>query len=176
MDEISDSELMERYGRGDARAFDELFARYDGRMFGFFLQRARCRDRAADLHQELFLRLHRFRDRFDPTRPFTPWLFAMARNVWHDDLRRRHHLPLEDRVDVEAVDEDFEARLLSRDQARHLLATLTPRARSLVLETAVVGFTYAELAPRARRSVDSLKQAGSRAVRKLRRRSGEGGR
>jgi len=174
MTETSDSELMGRYARGDADAFDQLFGRYDRPIFAFFLGRARCPDRAADLHQELFLRLHRFRDHFDSARPFTPWVFALARNVWHDDLRRRHGVvEREDGIEVEAVDEDFESRLLSGDQARRLLEVLAPRERALVLETAVVGYSYAELAPRTRRSVDSLKQAGSRALRKLRRRSAD---
>ena len=70
--ESSDSELMDRYARGSADAFDQLFDRYDHRIFGFFIARARCPERAADLHQEVFLKLHRFRDRFDPARPFGP--------------------------------------------------------------------------------------------------------
>ena len=176
MDKASDAELMDSYSRGDASAFDALFDRYDGRIFGFFMGRARCADRAADLHQELFLRLHRFRDRFDPARPFTPWIFALARNVWHDELRRRHGLlEGENENSVEAVDENFESLLLSRDQAKRLLDTLAPRERALVLDTAVAGFSYAELAPQAQRSVASLKQAGSRALRKLRRRCIEEG-
>lgn len=174
MDEITDSELMGRYARGNADAFDQLFGRYDRRVFAFFLARARCPDRAADLHQELFLRLHRFRDHFDPARPFNPWIFALARNVWYDDLRRRHGL-VESPIEAEAIDDGFESRFVSRDQARRLLGTLAPRECELLLETAVAGFTYAELAPRAQRSVDSLKQAGSRALRKLRRRSAEEG-
>jgi RNA polymerase sigma-70 factor (ECF subfamily) len=176
MDEISDAELMDRYARGDAGAFDQLFDRYDLRIFAFFMGRARCPDRAADLHQEVFLRLHRFRDRFDPARPFGPWIFALARNVWHDELRRRHGLvEVDAQRALEAVDESFESQVLSRDHARQLLDTLAPRDRELVLATAVAGFTYAELAPPSRRSVDSLKQAGSRALRKLRRRSAEAG-
>jgi RNA polymerase sigma factor (sigma-70 family) len=174
MDEISDSELMDRYGRGDAGAFDQLFERYDHRIFAFFMGRARCPDRAADLHQEVFLRLHRFRDRFDPARPFGPWIFALARNVWHDELRRRHGLvEIDARGELEAVDESFESQMLSRDHARQLLDTLAPRERELVLATAIAGFTYTELAAPLQRSMDSLKQAGSRALRKLRRRSVE---
>jgi RNA polymerase sigma-70 factor (ECF subfamily) len=176
MSETSDSALMDRYAQGNADAFDQLFARYDRRVFAFFLGRAQCADRAADLHQELFLRLHRFRDRFDSARPFAPWIFALARNVWHDDLRRRHGVVESgEGIEVEAVDEDFESRLLSGNQAYRLLEALEPRERAIVLETAVAGFTYAELAPRAQRSVDSLKQAGARALRKLRRRSHDEG-
>ncbi len=176
MDPISDSALMDRYVRGNAQAFDELFARYDQRIFAFFLARTRCPERAADLHQELFLRLHRFREHFDAARPLGPWLFALARNVWHDELRHRHGLPeIAARDPVEAVDGSLESRLISRDRARRLVSELGPRDREVVLATAVAGFTYAELAPRAHRSVDSLKQAGARALRKLRRRATDEG-
>jgi RNA polymerase sigma-70 factor (ECF subfamily) len=175
MNPISDAELMERYARGDASAFDALFDRYDRRIFAFFVGRTRCVERAADLHQELFLRLHRFRDRFDPARPFAPWVFALARNVWHDDLRRRHDLVDGGNaaIEVEATDASFESRVVARDEARRLIDCLAPDDRALVFDTAVAGFTYAELARPGIRSMDALKQAGSRALRRLRRRSAE---
>jgi RNA polymerase sigma-70 factor (ECF subfamily) len=167
-----DAELMDRYARGDLDAFDALFRRYDRRAFGFLLRRTRCPDRAADLHQELFLRVHRFRIRFDPTQPFAPWFFEVARNVWHDDLRRRHRLRHEvdgARADDLPAGDDPERRVADRELTGRLLASLAPAQRALVVGTAVEGLSYPELAGQLGRSVVSLKQAGSRALRRLRR-------
>lgn len=170
MSTFSDAELMDRYVRGDASAFDALFGRYDRRIFGFFLRRTRCPERAADLHQELFLKLHRFRDRFDATRDFAPWLFALARNLWHDALRRGFKLPVssESAAD-ELVDDSFEPRLEAAADARRLLGALAQQQRDLILATAVAGFSYREIAPRFGSSPNALKQAGARALRNLRR-------
>jgi RNA polymerase sigma-70 factor (ECF subfamily) len=170
MESTADSDLMDRYAQGDASAFDALFGRYDSRVFAFFLARTRCPDRAADLHQELFLRLHRSRDHFDPTRPLAPWIFALARNVWHDDLRRSHGFVSSgcEAIDDQAADRGFESRLIARQEMSRLLDALTPADRALVVDTAVVGFTYGELASPGRRSMAALKQAGARALRRLR--------
>lgn len=167
-----DGERMERYARGDLDAFDELFRRYDRRAFAFLLRRTRCPDRAADLHQELFLRVHRFRDCFDGTQPFAPWFFEIARNVWHDELRRRHRRPWvadDAPAELPGTGGDPEQSAGNRELVGQLLAALAPRQQAVVLGTAVEGLSYPELAGRVGRSVDSLKQAGSRAVRRLRR-------
>lgn len=70
--ELSDETLMAAYRDGDAVAFEELFRRYESRAYGFFLKRTASPERAQDLYQELFLRVHRARDRYDPARPFCP--------------------------------------------------------------------------------------------------------
>lgn len=167
-----DGALMERYARGDLDAFDALFRRYDRRAFGFLLRRTRCPDRAADLHQELFLRVHRFRDRFDGTQRFAPWFFEVARNVWHDELRRRHRRPdvaEEAAAELPSAAADPEQSAGNRELAGQLLAALAPGQQAVVVGTAVEGLSYPELAGRVGRSVGALKQAGSRAVRRLRR-------
>lgn len=166
----TDAELMERYARGEASAFDALFGRYDRNIFSFFFRRTRCPERAADLHQELFLKLHRFRDRFDATRDFAPWLFALARNIWHDDLRRGLDLPVpSESAAGELADDSFLPHLEAAADARHLLGALAPQQRDLILATAVVGFSYREVAPRFGSSATALKQAGARSLRRLRR-------
>jgi len=167
----SDAALMDRYARGDLDAFDALFRRYDRRAFGFLLRRTRCPDRAADLHQELFLRIHRFRERFDPHQRFAPWFFEVARNVWHDDLRRRHRLSELEESSVDDVPsaDDPERSAGDRELAGQLLAALGPGQQALVVGTAVEGLSYPELSGQVGRSVGSLKQAGSRALRRLRR-------
>lgn len=167
-----DAELMERYARGDPDAFDALFRRYDRRAFGFLLRRTRCPDRAADLHQELFLRIHRFREQFDPAQRFAPWFFEAARNVWHDDLRRRHRLPTELReaaAEHLPAGDDPERCAGDRELAGQLLGALGPREQALLVATTVGGLSYPEYAGHVGKSVGSLKQAGSRALRRLRR-------
>jgi RNA polymerase sigma factor (sigma-70 family) len=88
--QLPDEALMERYADGDAQAFDELFRRYEPRAYAFFLRRTGSPERARDLYQELFLRIHRARDRYDRGRPFAPWLFRIAQRLWIDDQRRAH--------------------------------------------------------------------------------------
>ena len=64
--EEPDEILMARYAAGDLEAFDELFQRYERCVYFFFLTRTDSPQRAEDLYQELFLRIHWARDRYDP--------------------------------------------------------------------------------------------------------------
>src|SRR5262245_22753858 len=86
--DASDEALMERYANGDAAAFEALFQRYELRAFSYFVKRTGSRDRAQDLYQELFLRVHRARHAFDPGREFAPWFFHIAHHLLIDDERR----------------------------------------------------------------------------------------
>src|SRR5215470_14100314 len=89
--EPSDEVLMRRYARGDEAAFQLLFRRYRRPVFEFFRRRTQSDERAADLSQELFLRLHSARATFRPDGAFQPWFFRIARHLCIDDLRRGNH-------------------------------------------------------------------------------------
>ncbi len=79
---------MERVQRGELRAFELLFDRFRGRLFGFLVRRCGDGSVAEDLLQETWLRVVRSRDRFDPRRRFSTWLFQIANNLCRDRVRR----------------------------------------------------------------------------------------
>lgn len=167
--EIPDRELMDRYAHGEARAFDELFQRYEGRAYRYFIRRSRSVDRARDLYQELFLRLHRFRRRFDPSQEFAPWFFQIARRVWLDELRRLHREPRSDEPPSELADEPVAERWLMARQELEDLLTVLPLAHARVaVATKLGGAGYAELSRGLGKSEAALKQIGARALQKLR--------
>ncbi len=58
--------LMLRVKTGDEDAFTELQERYAPRIFGYFCRQLRDRSEAEDLTQEVFLRLYRSRERYEP--------------------------------------------------------------------------------------------------------------
>lgn len=74
---------------GDERAFGRLVARYHERLVTFLDRIVNDRARAEDLAQEAFLRVHRHLPRFDATRKFSTWLYAIAGNLARNELRSR---------------------------------------------------------------------------------------
>jgi RNA polymerase sigma factor (sigma-70 family) len=84
----SDERLMGRVQRGEVRAFETLFARYRGRLFGFLVGRVSNAAAAEDLLQETWLRVVRGREGYDPKRRFSTWLFQIANNLCRDRARR----------------------------------------------------------------------------------------
>lgn len=170
MSDRTDEELMARYAAGEAAAFEELFRRYEQRAFAYFLRRTRSEDRASDLYQELFLRIHRFRDHYDPQRPFAPWFYQVAHNVLIDDFRRaaRSQEVITEIDEFPSPAPDVERQLDGRHRVRRLLRTLPEEQAAVLVAAKVLGLDYAEIADQIGKSVDAVKQGASRALRRLR--------
>ena len=81
--------LAARAARGDGEAFEQIVHRFQRRIYGFAYRYIRDADEAQDLVQEIFLRIYRKLGRFDPRRPFEPWLWRVAANVCANYLDRR---------------------------------------------------------------------------------------
>lgn len=85
-----DAQALARAARGgDLDAFEILVRRYQRRVYALAYQHLRDPDEAQDLAQEVFVRLYRNLDRFDPARPFDPWFWRVAANVAASYRRRR---------------------------------------------------------------------------------------
>jgi RNA polymerase sigma-70 factor (ECF subfamily) len=82
---------MERYREGDVAAFPILLQRHQGPVFRFLLRHVGDVGTAEDLTQEAFLRVVHRRETFQTGARFTTWLYAIARNLAVDELRRRSY-------------------------------------------------------------------------------------
>jgi RNA polymerase sigma-70 factor (ECF subfamily) len=85
---------------GDLQAFEELVRALQRRVYGFAFQQLRDFDEAQDLTQEIFVKLYRNLDRYDPTRPFEPWFWKLAANTAINYRRKRVPLPVDQPGDI----------------------------------------------------------------------------
>ncbi len=88
LENLTDAELLDRYGAGDEGAFRVIVDRYKNSLYGFLRQFLNRRDLVEDVFQETFLQLFTSRDSFDRSRPLRPWLFTIAANKAKDALRK----------------------------------------------------------------------------------------
>ncbi|HML76427.1 MAG TPA: sigma-70 family RNA polymerase sigma factor [Anaerohalosphaeraceae bacterium] len=88
LDKTSDSELLERYRKGEESAFREIVSRYKNSLYAFLRRFISQQDVVEDVFQETFLQLYSSRDSFDVDRPLRPWLFTIAANKAKDALRK----------------------------------------------------------------------------------------
>lgn len=88
LENLTDAELLTRYGDGDEAAFREIVGRYRNSLHAFLRQFLNRRDLVEDVFQETFLQLFTSRDSFDKSRPLRPWLFTIAANKAKDALRK----------------------------------------------------------------------------------------
>ena len=86
---LSDERLMELVVRGDERAFGALYDRYQRKLITYFSRMLwNDRERAQDFLQELFTKIARKPDSYDPSRPFSTWLYSVANNMCKNEYRR----------------------------------------------------------------------------------------
>ncbi len=100
-------------------------------------------------------------------RPFTAWLYAVARYRMIDYLRRRKiSVSLED-VEATLVEEDFELASQARMDVDTLLATLSPKQARAIRETQVEGKSVAEAAAAAGIGESDVKVSVHRGLKAL---------
>jgi RNA polymerase sigma-70 factor (ECF subfamily) len=85
----SDESLMLAYARGDAAAFERLYARHKGPTFRYFLRHTSDRGAADELHQDVWLKVVAARERYVAEARFTTWLYTLARHRLVDHWRAR---------------------------------------------------------------------------------------
>ena len=93
---------MIRLQEGEACAFDEIVAEWQGPLHRFFFRNTRDAQRSEDLVQDTLLRLHRSVWNFIPNGCFRGWLFRIARNLLIDSVRRESSDALLRKVTVAA--------------------------------------------------------------------------
>ncbi len=116
---------------GSTDAFGELVRRHGGRIFAYCQRRARDPAAAEDLAQQVFLAAFRRIGGYDPTRPFLPWLYTVARCVAIDESRRARRMPWpvdvpDERVDAATPSDTMSAREAEQGlwaRARRTLST-----------------------------------------------------
>jgi RNA polymerase sigma-70 factor (ECF subfamily) len=171
----TDEELMSAWVAGDARAFEQLFARLAPRVHGFFLRSFRDEAVADDLLQVTFMKVHRAREQFRPGLRLAPWLFAVAARVRVDELRRRLRLP-ED-ADEEAIanaedpgTDDPPLDTDVRDAVRAALDALPESQRTVIHLHRYEGMTFPEIAGVLGTSAGAVKLRAFRGYETLRQR------
>lgn len=94
----SDQELVVQLQEGSLEALGMLYDQYRGLVYRTALAITGDREAANDLLQDVFLRLYRFAERIDRSRPLEPWLYRMTANLSYTWVKRNHRWssPLKD--------------------------------------------------------------------------------
>lgn len=87
--DLSDHELMERCRAGETAAFEQLVRRWEGRVARVLARLTGLNGEVDDLCQEVFVRILRALDRYEPCAAFSTWLYRIVLNVARDAGRRQ---------------------------------------------------------------------------------------
>ena len=85
----TDEELVAAILDGETTLYTDLVQRYQGRLVNYLNRFLGNVDESQELSQEVFLKVYRALDRYNPRYRFSTWLFRVAKNAAIDLLRKR---------------------------------------------------------------------------------------
>lgn len=150
---------------GDKLCYSSLLVECDKWLRRYF---ARKINPAAidDLVQETLISLHRKRASYDPAKAFLPWLAAIGRYRWIDNLRtiyRHDHDQLYEEMVSDPQDEDLSAKI----SLERLLGMIPQKQADAIRLVKIEGLSIIEASARTGQSESLVKVNIHRGIRKM---------
>ena len=172
---IPDEELMLELQQGRDDAFNEIVKRYKNYSVRFCYRFVRDFELSEDISQEGFIRLYKYRYKYQVTAKFITLLSKILTNLCLDEFRKRKsYIILElDAMPESGIDNLNAHDLLSDEKSpdpeqeyyikelgtkiRQLLNTLSPRYRTVLILRQFHGYSYKEIAEIMGASLNEVK-------------------
>ena len=167
LDAVCVEELMIRYQQADAAAASALVDRLSSPLYRYFSRYSRTGPDAADMLQEMWLRIHRVRHTYRPGSPLLPWVYAIAHRGRIDNYRTLRRRKQEILVDV-VPDSVSQAQVEAGIEVCELLSSLPEAQRSVLMLLKVDGLSIQEVAHATLSTTGAVKQKAHRAYERLR--------
>jgi RNA polymerase sigma-70 factor (ECF subfamily) len=176
-----DTQLMILVQRNDASSFGELLNRNRSLVVNYLSRMVVNRAIAEELAQDVFIRVYRSRQTYEPTAKFSTWLYRIMTNValnhFRDEKRTRREVSLDvpDSLQVRREAQDHavlvEERLVREVAARRVrqaIRTLPAKQRAAVIMHKYDELDYARIAQVLGCSPSAVKALMFRAYETLR--------
>ena len=152
----ADVELAARCRAGEPAAWEYLVRQYSRRVYHLAYKFVGRHEQAEDLTQEVFLKIYRSLDQYNPeVGDFPNWLLRLARNLIIDDYRRRQRQPTEGGEDLEVHVHHLQSRtdhpqqrIERQEQSLQIMQAiekLSPDLRQCVIMRDIEEMTYQEI-------------------------------
>ena len=176
--------LMQRVANNQETAVGELYDRFGSLVFRMAYQSMPTRSEAEDAVQEVFVRLWRTADRYDPRKAaLVTWVMLLTRRHLVDKLRRKRSriktAMLDDSLasGIGAWNESNAGKKMEHDEHFDALLkkidTLPDLQRTVVMRAYLGGQTLRQISEELETPLGTIKSALSRALVRLRERTGE---
>lgn len=169
---LSDEALMLQVREGQVGKLAVLFEHHHRSLFNFFFRMTGSREQSEDLTQDVFLRLLKYRESYEPRSSFTAWMYRVARNAHTDSYRKRkNEAPWsEDRPEPASPERSADDSLQKEQEValvRKALAALPVEKRQVLVLSRYQNLKYEEIGQILGCEPGAVKLRVYRAVRAL---------
>ena len=161
-------DALERFRTGDVDAFEALFRRHQGEVYGWIVRIVRNPAVAEELTIDTFWRIYGARARFDAQRPFGAWARRIATRAAIDYLRSNMPSCEPGGPTLRATAASGERQHELREPIERAFDSLPARLRAAAALALIEELPYQEIASALDISLSAVKMRVARAVRLLR--------
>lgn len=170
------NELVGRLKNGDQEVWNMVVDQYSRKVYNMALNFAGNSDDAADITQEVFLKVYNNIEKFKEEKSFTSWLLRLSKNYcidyWRKSKYNRRSLELDDNLKIEPANgagtpEDAVIKRYDAIYLRKKLRLLPPDLRALIIMRDIQDFSYQEIAEHLEIPLGTTKSRINRARTKL---------
>jgi RNA polymerase sigma-70 factor, ECF subfamily len=151
---ITDEALMLEFRGGSQQAFEQLFTRYRGPLYGFFRRRLNGDQRAEDLTQDTFIAIIRASAQYEQRALFRTYLYSIAMNLLAAERRKQFRDSPPGEIAPEPATDDAPDTALWIRQA---LARLDDSEREILMLREYEQLSYAEIAELLKLPVNTVR-------------------
>lgn len=176
-----DAQLMLRVRQGDMSCFSQLLSRHRNPVIHFLFRMIHQQAVAEELAQEVFLRVYRARESYEPSAKFTTWLYRIATHLALNWIRDNRIEQCRENLDEEIVEgavrqvadrqPTVEQEMLASvrlEQIRRAIRMLPAKQRAAVLMHKYQELEYSQIAQALECSESAVKSLLFRAYETLR--------
>lgn len=171
--------LIQQAQNGDVTAFEELVSEYQKRIFSIAYRMLQNQEDAADLTQEVLVKIFKNLSRFQGDSKFSTWVYRVTTNACLDELKRAGRKYTAYSLDKEIETEDGSLSVVLKDErptpdeslekktiqqvVQKAIGNLHGEHRQVIILRDLQGFSYEEIAKVLQCSVGTVKSRISRA-------------
>jgi len=160
----TDEKLMQRYQKGDLEAFGVLYARHKSKVYGYLIKNLKDVNKADEVFQNVFVKLHRKKEQYDPKHLFVKWLFVITKTQMLDFIKGQKTKE-EFNENIHSPEPQKEAEKVDFNQ----ISSLSENEKLALSMRYYEEGEFSEIANALRTSSSNARKIISRALKKLKR-------
>ncbi len=175
--EIEDNELIKNYLAGIDESFEIIVKRYTRPLYSFVWRLCGNKESSEDIVQDTFLKVWKNLKKFDQSRNFRVWIYAIARNSTYDFLRKKKLIMFSEMDNSEEnstfeenladttpiADQIFEEKETAK-KINDVIKNLSPKYKEVVILRHETGMTFEDISDTLKEPMNTVKSRYRRAI------------